>query len=439
MNYGNNFLSFYALLIIISGIYNVYTRNKANRLLTAVTGLHVTFIMFFGFGFLAYANFDIQKDVIGREEILSKIDKIIPYLLTGYMFITILEYRRMKIDGNKDTLYNFDFKSFDANVFLAIFLLIGYCGLVFSQLAIANSSIGTFFPVFNNFIYPVSILIIVKFDRKNKFSVILLCLLFILVGLDAFISAWRSQLIMFSASILIALSIRGRLNYWVLGVIGIIYCFFILPFQQLKKQHYIDYNNDPVETFKASFDYDIEKRIEIFANFLAERINYTREMAYVQSALDNNRLENREGETYVEVLYQLIPRIFWKDKPSYNQFTGFEIPRRIQLLQWADLSTSWAVNSFAEFLYNFSYQFLPVFSVLLYLFLAFLDNLVDTLKLYPEYNWFLHATLFFLSLNLVSVIYSSTYFLWSFIVIYVFNWVKKIMNTDEGIIIRGNI
>ena len=435
MNSSNYILSFYALVNILLGLYNLRNRNRLQQLLTAVSGLHFTFVMFFGLGFLSYANYDIQNDTIGRDEILKQLEKLAPYLAIGYFCVSFFEYRKFKWQNKGRNFKNthLNLTGYISNSFCAFFLALAYIGLVFSQLSFAGSGVGTFFPVFNNFIYPITILIIVKTEKKNPFSIVLLILLFLLVGVDAIFSSWRSQLIMFSISILIGLNIRGKVNYLILSVIGIVYCFYVLPFQQLKKFNLSEYGNSPIEAFKASMNYDFEKRMEVFAQFLAERINYTREMAYVQSALDKGRLEEREGESYIEVLYQLIPRVFWEEKPSYAQYTGYQIPRKIELLHWEDFNTSWAVNSFAEFLYNFTFPFLPFFTVVLYAVLSFFDRLTLKLKLYPEFTWFLQATLFFLSLNLLSVIYSSTYFVWTFIIIIFFNQIKKNRNADTAV------
>ena len=430
MDWTDNILNFYAILNILLGIYNLWVRNKTGNILTAVSGFHLTYIMFLGVGFLAYTNYDTIYDSIGRDEVLRQLEKIAPYLLIGYSVVSYLENRKRINDGIERKNTEINLREFNSNFFSSFFLILSYFGLFFSQTSWANSGIGTFIPIFNNFIYPVTILIIIKAKRSNPFSIVLLILLIMFVGFESLISVWRSQLIMFSASILIGLSIRGHINYWLLGLFGSVYCFFILPFQELKKMHYAEYHFNPSEAFKATLDYDIAERIEIVAGFLATRINYMREMAFVQSALENSKLESRNGESYTEVFYQLIPRTFWKDKPSYNYFTGFVVPRKIGLLDVDDLSTSWGVNSFAEFMYNFSYVFLPVYLIILYVILISFDHLCENLELSPEYKWFLNATLFFLSLNLISIMYSSTYFLWTFIIIYFFDRIKKNGNTS---------
>ncbi len=432
MDFSNNFLNLYALANIIMGIYNLSKRNKLNQLLTAVSGLHVSVIMFFGLGFLSYVNYDLQIDTIGRNEVLITLKKTMPFFSFGYFIISLLEYNRFK--NEKINVYKFDFKKHSWDFYSAFFLFLAYIGLLFSESSFANSGIGTFVPVLNNFIYPVTILIIAKVEKRNSFSILLLFLLILFVGYNAFTSSWRSQLIMFSISILIGLSLRGRINYVILSIVGIIYSFFILPFQEIKKHNYELFKNDPMVAVVISLNYDMETRFEIFSQFLAERINFSREMAYVQNAIDDGKLQYRDGETYIEVLYQLIPREFWNEKPIYNKYTGGTIPRTIQLLPWTDLYTSWAVNSFAEFIYNFPYQYLPLFSIVLYLFLSFLDRLCVNLKLEPELLWMLQTTLFFLSVTLVSVIFSSTYFLWTFLVIIFFDRIKK--SVSENTIVR---
>jgi hypothetical protein len=434
MIFNNNILTIYAIANIFLSIYNMRNRYISNNFLSAVNGMHLTFSIFFGVGFLAYINYDIQKDAIRKEDILRELESLLPYLTLGYLFVTIMEYFRFV--RQEISIKKFNFSGFNSNLFCTGFLSLAYLGLVFKQLSFSTTSIGTFFPVFNNFVYPITILIIVNVKKKNSYSIILLLALFFFIGIEAVFSAWRSQLILFAISILIGLNIRGKINYYLLIIIGITYFFFILPFQQIKKINFIDFNNNPVEAFKSTLEYSFNERSDILLEFLAERINYTREIAYVQIAINNSNLEYRNGDTYIELIYQIIPRIFWHDKPSYNNFTNYLLPRKVQLLQWEDPYTSWAVNSYAEFIYNFPYQFLPFFIIIIYTLLSYLDRLCINLNLLPEFSWFLQTTLFFLSINLVSVIYSSTYFLWAFIVIIISS---KIFNKkNENSYLRRN-
>lgn len=230
---------------------------------------------------------------------------------------------------------------------------------------------------------------------------------------------------MFFGSVLIGRSLRGKINYYIVGAIAVGFLIFIIPFQQLKKSVTSNSNFNTNVAFNQSLNYTLDERLAIAGSFFAERINYTREMGYVQNAVEKKYLPYRDGQTYIEVFFQLIPRFFWAQKPVYNRFTGYELPRTIGILGISDESSSWGVNCFAEFIYNFSYVYLPFFILALYFIINYLDKMVSKIGLVPEYAWLLQTTLFFLSLNLVSVIFSSTYFLWSIIIIIILNAMKS--------------
>jgi hypothetical protein len=235
---------------------------------------------------------------------------------------------------------------------------------------------------------------------------------------------------MFFGSLLIGLSLRGKVNFYIVGVLSLLVVFIILPFQQSKKlSTETDFNTNTA--FVNSLDVSYGDRLLVTSAFFAERINYAREIGYVQNAIKKGNFAYRYGESYYEIIYQLIPRIFWTDKPSYNTFTGREVPRIIGLVSRSDTSTSWGVNCFAEFIYNYPYEALPVFVILLYFLLNYFDTITTRIRLTPQYTWLLQTTLFFLSLNLVSVIFSSTYFLWTFLIVIILNSLST-LNNDTG-------
>ena len=426
-------VSLYYLCIILLGVINISFKIKQSKLLTAVSGLHFTFILFFGLGGLTYARVELPSDVrVTRDIIDEKLALIVPYLFFGYLIISLIEYQknaRLKNEKNiaVTNLNEILLKFKNLNLFNSVFFGLAFLGSLFSQLSMANSGIGTFIPVFNNFLFPITILIIYNFKSSDKFSFILLILLIALVGFNAFTSAWRSQLLFFAGSVLIGLNLRGKLNFYLVLSLAIVYFLFILPFQQIKKYNYVEYAKGPLETLAKTFDLSFSERIDIASLFIAERINYNREICFVVNGLETNNLEYRNGESYSELFLQLIPRFFWPEKPSYNYFSGYVLPRKVGLLGVEDESTSWGVNSFAEFSYNFSYNYLPIFIIIFYFVLNYFDVLVVKLKLLPEFAWLLQTTLFFLSMNLVSVIYSSTYFLWAFISIIL---ISKLFNEN---------
>ncbi len=425
---------YYSATIFILALIVLFIRNKRGLFLTGISGLHLTFLLFFGLGSFFYALYGIKTDRIGRDIITSKIDIIFPYLVASYLFLFTIEmYYRKKISNIHRLTFTYLKEKINLNSFNLSILSLSFIGFLFSSNAISTSGAGTIFPVFSNLLLPISILIVFNVNKRDALSIVIFCVLIVLVGVQAFVSAWRSQLILFFGCILIGWSLRGKINYYIVTILAIAFIVFILPFQQIKKSNSGVYDFDTNIAFEQSLDISFAKRLEIAGNFFAERINYTREMGYVQNAIEKNTLSYRNGETYSEVFYQLIPRVIWSSKPVYNRFTGYDVPRMIGILGKSDETSSWGVNSFAEFIYNFSYEYLPLFILALYGILNYLDKLVYKIRLRPEYTWLLQITLFFLSLNLVSVIFSSTYFLWSFIVIILLNAIKGLTSENYSI------
>jgi len=428
------FSAYCALIVFILAFVVLYFRNKRGLFLTAVSGLHLTFLLFFGLGSFFYAIFGITSDRIARNVITAKIDLLYPYLIFGYLILVGIEfYNRKKLGVLQRMTFLYLKEHVNLNAFNIFILLLSFIGYLFSSSDISNSGAGTLFPVFSNLLLPISILIVFNVNKNDSLSIWLLIILILLVGVQAFVSSWRSQLILFFGCVVIGWSLRGKMNYYIISILSIAFIVFIIPFQQLKKNNFNNYNYETNIAFEESLDFTVDQRLEMSGSFFAERINYTREMAYVQNALDRNLLSYRYGETYIEIFFQLIPRFLWSSKPVYNRFTGYEVPRKIGILGKSDETSSWGVNSFAEFIYNFSYEYLPIFILALYSLLFYLDKLVYRIRLRPEYTWLLQITLFFLSLNLVSVIFSSTYFLWSFIVIILLNAITGLTNENHFI------
>ncbi len=428
------FGAYCAGIIFILALMVLFIRNKRGLFLTAVTGLHIVFLLFFGIGSFFYLIFGITSDRLARNIITSKIDLLYPYLIGGYLILFVIEmYNRKRISSIHRLTFIYLKDKINLNSFNLFILFLSFIGFLFSSSSVSTSGAGTIFPVFSNLLFPISILIVFNVNKKDSLSIIIFSSLILLVGVQTFVSSWRSQLILFFGCILIGWSLRGRVNYYIVSLLALTFIIFIIPFQQIKKARSSDFNFDVNRAFEQSLDISIGNRLELAGSFFAERINYMREMGYVQNAIEKDILSYRNGVTYQEMFLQLIPRYIWTDKPVYNWFTGYEIPRKIGILGRYDESSSWGVNSFAEFIYNFSYEYLPIFIAALFYLFDYLDKLVYRIRLRPEYTWLLQITLFFLSLNLVSVIFSSTYFLWSFIVIIILNAITGLTGENYSI------
>ena len=139
------------------------------------------------------------------------------------------------------------------------------------------------------------------------------------------------------------------------------------------------------------------------------------EVAYIQHGLETGVIELRDGETYWEAIQQLVPRVVWPRKPSFNATTNYLLPRQIGLLGWEDPFTSWGVSFYAELIWNFG-VFHLLWSVPLTFFLVGkLDQLADSLYKHQLVSWLTKTTLFFQFFSIVGLVYVVTYILWVFL------------------------
>ena len=426
---------YYILIIIFLSILCLRLRGIRQEILSSVTAFHLIFLIFFGIGPLSFYYDDSVPERIGRFNLLNTLNSLYPYLIIGYSTIMYLEYKNRKVTRSNLNLFGSLQKVFnkDHNNYLFLVLTLSIIGNYFSSFIFAKSGIGTIFPVLSYLVYPITIFIVYTFDFKSTKSLILLIILISYFGYQSFFSLWRSQLILFIACFIIGGYLKNKINFFFIIILSLVVLFYILPFQLLKREQ-SDKNFISNEVFNKSLLLSSDVKINYITVFLSQRINYARELGYVQFAIDNHNLEYRDGETYKEIFFQLIPRYIWNDKPSYNSITGFDIPRKVQLLSETDEFSSWGVNIFAEFCYNFNYKYLPFFILVIYLLLNYLDSLCYHLELKIQNQLILQFILFFLTLNLVSLIYSSTFYLWSFILIIILN--KISIGSNEDFIIR---
>ena len=424
-----------SLIIIFVSILCLRLRGIRQELLSSVTAFHLIFLIFFGVGPLTFYFDETVPERISRSNIINTLNSINPYLIIGYSITLFLEFKNRKLTRSNLNLFKSLQNIFnkDYSTYLFFVLTLAIIGNYFSSSVFAKSGIGTILPVLSYLAYPITIFIFYTFDFKNTKSLILLVILFSYFGYQSFFSLWRSQLILFISCFLIAGYLKNKTSFIFIIILSLVVLFYVLPFQLLKREQ-SEINFSYNEIFNKSLLLSSDVKINYITTFLSQRVNYARELGYVQFALDNNNLEYRDGETYKEIIFQLIPRYLWNDKPSYNSITGFDIPRKVLLLSETDEFSSWGVNIFAEFCYNFNYKYLPIFILVIYLSLNYLDRLSYHLGLKIQNQLVLQFTLFFLTLNLVSIIYSSTYFLWLFIVIILIN--KISIRSNEDFIIR---
>lgn len=408
--------------VILIAALNIIILIRRNRFVTAQGGLHVNLLFFFGFGPLSYGFAKISWDRFAAKSLQLYLNKalwiiIISYFISSIIFL-IADYK--KEPGKKLLFSGIINKKAEINRLSTIILILSIVGYTFSGETFAKSGAGTLFLVLKNLLFPALILVIYNASIKNKLSVFLLLSGFVLVGVNTFLSQWRSEFFIFLFSIVIGLVLRNKKYLLTAILAGPLLFIVILPFQNIKKRGDIK-EGAYIEAIATSMDSKVDP-IDVATGFLAYRMNYGRESAYVLRGIDKQYISYRYGETYQELVLQLIPRFVWPDKPSYNHFTGFVLPRKIGLSAKIDRTTSWGVNYFAEFMYNFPRGYLPFFFLIIWLLFKGFDALSESMKLAPGVRLLLQFSLFFQVLNTVSIVNSATYFFWIFIIIKLINY-----------------
>jgi hypothetical protein len=412
--------------IIAVGLLNVWLLVRRNALMCAQGGLHVNLLIFYGLGPLANGFAKIYWDLYILQTLPLYLNRIQWTIFVSYIVCSVFFYF---INSNKKGIQNkYGSKTISQqmaiNRLTIVTLTLSVIGYFFSKTDVATSGVGTLFVVLKNILFPTLVLLIYNASFKNRLSVFLLICGFLLVGVNAFVSQWRSELIVFLFSIGAGLVLRNKKLFWIGLVLGPLFLLFVLPFQNLKKAGKIRDDQSYSDAFVISLNSKASP-FDLAVNFVAYRLNYGRESAYVIRGIDRNYIEYRYGETYMEMVLQLIPRVVWPDKPSYNYYTGFVLPRKIGLSARIDRHTSWGVNYFAEFLYNFPLQALPIFFLVYWGILIWLDKLSSKMSLLPELRMLLQFALFFQVLSTVTIVNAATYFLWIFIVLKIVNYFLK--------------
>lgn len=413
IKFENNILS---IAVIFIAAFNLLRLVKRNALATAQGGFHTNLLIFYGLGPLCYGIAEIYWDTRVRKIIPIYINKVQWAILMSYLAGTIIFYiidrRKKALASAMSEVLN---REKNVNRLTSLILILSVVGYTFSGSEISLSGIGTVFVVLKNLLFPGFVLLIFNASLKDRLSLILLFCGFMIVGINTFLSQWRSEFIVFLFSICTGLVLRNRRFLWLGLLLAPILFILVLPFQQLKKSGKIK-DADYINAITTSITSKVSP-MDMATSFIAYRMNYGRESAYVLRGIDKKYISLKYGETYVETFTQLIPRVFWPGKPSYNRYSGYILPRKIGLTAKIDKQTSWAVNYFAEFLYNFEIKFLPIFFLLYWIILRWFDKLSNTMQLLPEVKVILQFALFFQVLAVVSVINAATYFLWLFLIL----------------------
>ncbi len=422
--------------ILVFSLLSLWFRVKRGLLLTGVSGLFMSASLFLGIGPICYMLSDISWELMTTAVVSRYQAEIIPFVATGFFLVFANEFRKRKkgISKNKIELTELKASYFKVVIFFFVISLIGY---FLSQTEIANSGIGTFFPVFRLFLYPSIILAVYQVKVTRPVTIIVACIILSLGFYLTLMSVWRSQLILFFLSFAIGLLQRSR-KFTIPVVLGAFFIvLLLLPFQHLKKTDYYKVKANLSGSFVKTLNLPLSERLKFAGLFFAERINYGREIAYVNHAIHQKWLRLRNGETYGEMVLQAVPRSLWPGKPSFNYYTNYYLPRRIGLVGEEDDYTSWGVNVYAEFIMNFNRVYLLGFIPLLFWVVAGIDKFISNKYQNTLVKWVVQTSFFFITFEMVGIVNVSTFVIWMLIVaklsevIFKMRFKRSLSNTSQ--------
>ena len=395
---------------------------REGQFVSAIGGLHSNVLIFFGIGPFLYGLQDNVPERIGFEGVLLGLSKTGWYFVIGYAVLTLWRLPRPKLL----------FQSAIRPVYLGTMALAGVLGYLGAQTDFASSGVGTVFPVLKYFLYPTLFLAVVNMDRRDSFTVILAGTLLATTLFFAYVSPWRSEFISLAVCLTMGRFFRrSRISVPVMvGVAFLIWLF--IPFLQVKKMEYDFAVRHPLSAIGESFSVSFAERSAIVSGLLAIRINAFREMGFVQNALDSNIIDRRFGSSYVEALQQLVPRILWPGKPSFNQTTNYLLARQIGLLGFEDPSTSWGVHTFAEFVWNFDAINLLWFVPLLFWCVAALERVVRDRLRSDAARTMVCSVYFFQFMVFVGLVGTVTYVVWLLVAAVGIVWMTGAVGRQAG-------
>jgi len=394
-----------------------YSRWRFGTFMSAAGGLHASIFLFYGLGAIAYAISGKDDGRLSFEQAVDALRAGAPCLLCGYFIASLPDIAKLasrRVNAGEQLGISFRARGTSDMLWLMTFLAwVGYLG---STSEISASGVGTIFPVLKLFLYPLLVISVYHWNKRDLSSILLLVSNGAAALTFAYFSPWRSEMLMSLAAIGLGLTFRNRRLLFPVGALGLVAFLVVFPFVQAKKKNYEATMSDPGDAIRGIYTMSLSNQVEGLVDFWAARINYAREFAYIEAANDGGILELRKGESYVEAVRGLIPRVVWPDKPAFNITTNFLLPRMVGLLSFADPTTSWGVNIYAEFLWNFRAINL-LWGVPLWFFLA---NRIDRFQGKNISSVILariiRITLFFQFLALVSIVNALTYFMWMFVI-----------------------
>lgn len=418
-------------LLLVSA-FALFRRLKSRTLFTASGGLHVNVLLFFGLGGLAYTFSEgWVRTFDPYDETVEAMMRAGLMFLIGYVIWILLEIKLKRSDQTRST---FHIPLIDRHGMLLIIVLwaLSMVGRLGSDWEVSKSGVGTLLPVMRMFQYPIVALAISLTRRGKPLLLLVTAVALSLSGYLAFISPWRSDFILLGGAVSLGLLLRRRRLIFSAQALILLSLLFVLPFANEKKMRYDEVIADPFGSLSESLKMPATERLDFVVDFWAVRINGLREAAFVTRALEQGDISYRYGLTYWEATQQLIPRILWPDKPSFNQTTNYLLARQIGLLSWTDDSTSWGVNLYAEAIWNLGLTSLVVFVLVVFFLVHKLDAVIARKAKSEMLGWLVQGCLFFMFIDCVGLINMAAYLLWILILSVLIARILRALSTLYG-------
>ncbi len=200
----------------------------------------------------------------------------------------------------------------------------------------------------------------------------------------------------------------------------------VIKLNEFKSEKLFKTSQNFINSFSQS---NLDRKIIDFRNRNIYRIHHSAESLVIVSALTPKEVPYWEGHSYKILLSKLIPRIFWKNKPSDT--LGNDFGHRYLILNEDDKNTSWNMPVMNEFYVNYG-----LLGVVLGMFAlgTLIRLLVFIISTKNEYNYHFISgfaalfPIFFLESHL-SLVFGSVFQTYLFSIIY-FTILKKIINSN---------
>jgi hypothetical protein len=398
-----------ALAMALPSAFALWRHTAQHMRLGLTAGLHANVLLFGAVGSAAYALAPGVERVRGIPESMVLVGW--PFVI-GYIAYVAYEFWSTRDEAPSARA---DSRADLSPSFIGVVLLAALVGYIGSGTDFSGSGVGTIFPVLKMFWYPAVAASVLVATKERVSSLVVLASAVGVQTAFALLSGWRSELLSVAGAILLGLVLRRRAWLWVSPVIVVVTVLLLLPFAQLKKTDYARVQADPIAAFEETAAMPIDERITLVTEIWAERVNFVREMAFINAALESSRIDVRGGDTYVEAMMQLVPRIFWPEKPSFNVSTNYYLARDVGLVGWADSDTSWGVSLFAEIVWNFRALHLLWAVPLIFLLGSQFDRTAARIR-HKGVLWFVQTACFFFGAGIVGLVNALTFLLWSLLI-----------------------